>query len=352
MKKRTAIILALVLCLSLFSACGESPTDVPDESAEVTGGAAEDTPINLAVSVGNYSSITTLGTSAQYFIDKVEEYSGGSVTADLYCDNSLGDLSSQAEAIAGGSIDVLIAGDSYFSPYVTELQAFELPFLFESVDEARYILDGAAGDYIKEKFEGTGIHILGFWEIGMRQLTSNGKQVTCLEDLKGMRLRVLPVDIQVYAWELFGANVIAIDGAELYSSLQTGVVDAQENPLDGIYSNKLYEVQEYITMTNHVFTPAAFSISESTWAKLSDNQKSAIEKAVDEATDYYRENMDKATDEALTALRDLCDICEDPDLSGFTELAPQVYDEFLKNIPSAEELLDIVYAERDIYRAG
>lgn len=347
MKKKSLTAL-FIACIFLLTACGESSgQDSQENKTESKEGS-----VKLALSVGNYSGDSVMGMSMNKMAELIEEYSEGSVTCDVYTDNSLGDLSSQVDALVNGSIDILVAGDSYYSTYAPQMQIFELPFLYESNEEARHVLDGEAGEKVADLFEGTGINILRYWELGMRQLTNSKKEIRSMDDMKGLRLRVLPVEIQVFAWETYGAEVFTIDGSELYSSLQTGVVDAQENPLEGIWTNKIYEVQPYITLTNHVFTPAALAISEKTESKLSDAQMEAVRKAADEATDFLRENMDVLEQEALEELRNECTICEEPDLSGFTENAPLIYEKFEELVPSAKELFDVIYSSRDEFRGN
>ena len=341
MKKFFAILLALVMILSM-TACGG------DDTQSDSGG--EGGSVTLALSAGSYSASSAMGEAMSRMADLITEYSGGTITCDLYTDGSLGDLASQVDAVVNGSIDILCAGDSYYSTYVPQMQIFELPFLYESVDEARYVLDSEAGQAIADMFAGTGIQILDYWELGMRQLTNSVRPVTNFEDAQGLRIRVLPVEIQVYAWEQFGCQVVAIDGSELYSSLQTGVVDAQENPLEGIYSNKLYEIQPYVTMTNHVFTPAALSISDATVARLSAEQLEAVQRAAGEATGWLRAAMDEDEQMAYDAISEVCEICDDPDLSGFVEAAPAIYDRFMEIVPDTEELFEMIYAARDEYR--
>lgn len=354
LKKCIALFLTLVMVLA-FTACGGN-TEKPDASEEpsTSGVAAGDETIKLSLSVCSYASSSAFYAGMEEFATKVNEYSNGTISCDIYTDASLGDETSQVAALADGSIDMLVAGDSYFAPYYAGISAFELPFLFESEAEARHVLDSAPGDYVKEQFAGSDINILGFWEVGMRQFGSNGKLVSSIDDVKGMRLRVLPVDIQIYAWELFGAQVTPIDGSELFSALQTGVVYAMENPLEGIWANRLYEVIEYISLTNHSFTPAAVGFSQITWDKLSTDQQDAVVKAFSEATQVFRDLADSGTAEALENLKNasqIKEINESPDVSGFVELADQVYDEFYKSVPEAEELVDLIYTARDEFRA-
>lgn len=132
---------------------------------------------------------------------------------------------------------------------------FQLPYLFENLDEARAATSGPAADAINEKFAEVGIIGLSFWENGFRELTNNVRPITTPDDLQGIKLRTLSADVQVAMWEALGALPTPIDASEMYTALQQGTVQGQENPLHEIVARKLYEVQPYVTLTDHVYTP-------------------------------------------------------------------------------------------------
>ncbi len=342
MKKYLALMMALTLLAGMLAGCSGNTAAPAAGNSAAPAAASEEKAVELSLSIDNYSTTSVFGQSAQYLKEKLEEYSNGSITVNIFSDSSMGDTASQVQAIQGGALDMLVCGNSYYSKIVPEMQAFEIPFIFDGgKEQARKVLDGEAGQYAIDKLEGTGIKLLRFWEVGVRQLTNNTKPIQNIDDLQGLLLRVLPVDLQVKAWEIFGAAVTPVDGSELFTALQQGVVEGQENPLEGIYANKIYEVQKYCTLTGHVFTPAGLCISETTWGKLSQAQQEAVVKAVDEATSFFREKADAAEEAALQGLKDAgMEFVEDPDLSGFIALAPQVQELFTQQYGT--EIIELI----------
>lgn len=337
MKKTIALLLAAAMVCAMMLACTDkSPAapaaapaapaaDLPEAKPEEPQAEA-DKVMDLCVSVANYSKGTAVGDGAAYFLEKAAEYSNGTITGDVFYDNSLGDMATQVSAVKTGSIDILILSTSYYSSIVPEVQAFDLPFMFADITEARKVVDGKAGQTVAKMYEGSGIKVIGYWENGMRELTNNARPIHSVEDVKGLNLRTMPVDMQIKAWETFGANVTPIDGSEIYSALQLGVVDGQENPLSGIASGKYYEVQKYLTLTHHVYSPLIFGMNEAKWESFSEAQQEALIKAYDDSTIYFRDLCDTGTEAALQTLKDNGMIVDEaPDVSGFVALTPEIY---------------------------
>ena len=167
------------------------------------------------------------------------------------------------------------------------------------------------------------------------------RPITTPDDLKGIKLRTLSADVQVALWEALGALPTPIDASEMYTALQQGTVQGQENPLHEIVARKLYEVQPYVTLTDHVYTPFYMAISQITWDKMSDSQKALIQ----EAADVAREEQLRLTDEAqATAKQELldngCEIVEDPDKEAFKALATPTWSIFTDEYGT--ELLDMI----------
>lgn len=249
------------------------------------------------------------------------------------------------DGIQQGTIDFTEAGNSFFSAYVPELQAIELPFLFDGYDQARSVLQGAAGEYVKGKFEGTGIKILAFWELGFRHLTNNDRPIHSIDDINGLKIRTLPAAVQVAAWETFGAVPTPIDFSELYTSLQQGVVSGQENPLSEILSKKFYEIQKYITLTGHVYTPGPFACSETTWNSLTEQEQEWVMMAVEDATAAMFAANDALEASALSEMEAYgCEIDREPDVSGFQEKAETVYSIYTDQYGT--EFLDIINSSK------
>ncbi|MCH3918267.1 MAG: DctP family TRAP transporter solute-binding subunit [Spirochaetia bacterium] len=283
MKRKSMMMLVLLCALPMLFANG-------------TGEAGSKKGIELSAATGGMSANSPAGRAMAKFADKVQEYSQGSVDIKVFYDTTLGNASSMINGFQQGTVDIGVCGDSYYSGLVPEIQAFELPYVFDSLKDARTAVAGKAGDYIKDKLQQKGIHPLTFWEIGFRELTNNKRPVTVPADLKGIKLRCLPASFQVKAWEAAGAIPVPMDVSELYSSLQQGVVDGQENPLSEIYNQRFYEVQKYLSLTDHVYTPMLFSISNIAWNKLDASQQDALVKAAKDAqSEVYRINDEEST---------------------------------------------------------
>ena len=320
MKKSLSFMMVLSLILVMFTGCMGEDSEEPAG----TSGAVE-----LSFTSGGMTESSQNGYAMSVFADKVEEYSNGSIKVNLFYDTQLGDTASQVQSVKQGTIDMVTAGISYFSTYAPEIEAFQLPFMFSTYDEAHAAVDGEAGEYAKEQFEGTGLKLLSFWDIGFRHLTNSEHAVESMADVAGLKLRTLPSTYQVAAWESFGALPTAIDYSELYQSLQTGLVVGQENPISEIVTMKFYEIQPYMSMTYHCYTPSPVAISEATWNELTAEQQEAVEKAMADATAACREKLTEIEAEGLQQIEESgVEVVMEPDLSGFQEKAPETWEMF------------------------
>jgi len=263
---------------------------------------------------------------------RVEELTNGSVTVKVFYDNQLGDPTTLVKNLQQGTVDIAATGDSYYAGVVPAIQVFELPFLFENYDQARVGVDGPVGEKVLAKFEGTGIKALNFWEIGFRHLTTNSTPVKTPEDLKGVKIRTLPAPVQVKTWELLGALPTPMDFSEVYTSLQQGVIDAQENPLNNITSAKFYEVQKHLSLTGHVYTPMLLAMSQMTWDKLSEEQRQAIITAGKEAQEHERQLISEGEAKDLELIEQSgVTIERNPDVAAFKAIAQGAYEVFTKD---------------------
>ncbi len=331
MKKVIAILLVLVCVFSAVYANGDS------ESSSGT--------LNLSASTGGMSASSAAGRGLTKFAELVNEYSDGTINVEVFYDTTLGNSTAVVSGMIMGTVDIGICGDSYYSGLVPEIQAFELPFMFEDKEQARAVVNGQSGEYVLEQLATKGIQGLAFWEIGFRQLTNNTRPVSSPSDLRGIRLRCLPATYQVRAWEAAGAIPVPMDVSELYSSLQQGVVDGQENPISEIYANRFFEVQRYISMTNHVYTPMLLSMSAIRWSQLTEEQKEIILRAAVEAQqEVYRINDEEEQsllDEMLAS--GSLTLTTEVDSDAFRTLMSASYDLFRSDY--GDEFMDMLQGE-------
>ena len=337
MKKLFCLAAASVLAASMLAGCGGG--DTPAE-----GGSGET--ISLSVFCGSIAENTPTGDALKEMVNYINEQSNGTLEATAYYDTALGDATSMVQGLQQGTIDIGVTGTSYFTGLVPEISVFELPFLFDNLDQARAATSGEAAEKIFDMFEEKGIIGISFWENGFRQLSNNVREINEPADLEGIKMRTLPATIQVETWKALGALPTTIDAAELYTALQQGTVSAEENPLHEIVSRKFYEVQNYITLTSHVYTPQFMGVSAKTWEKLNDEQKQVIMDAAKVGQEAQREFNAQKTEEAMQVLLDNgCVINENPDIEKFKEIAQTVWPTFTDEYGT--ELLDIIQAQKE-----
>lgn len=316
-------------------------------AALVASGMVRAGDVKMSAVAGSMSPNSPAGIGITELAKKITEYSNGSIQAEAFYETQLGDARSTVQGLQQGTVDIGVTGNSYYSAVVPEVQVLELPYLFKDYPEARKVLDSNALDPLRALMEKKGIKVLAFWEIGFRHLTNNVRPVKSMADVKGLKLRTLPASIQVKTWENFGALPTAIDAGELYSALQTGVVVGQENSIGEIYTKKLPEVQKYMSLTGHVYTPTCVGMSLRTWRKLNDSQKEAVMKAVVDATKAAREASDRDEKSMLAELEKSSLVIEEqPDLSAFKETAKKSYPLFVDGKPERQALLDAINAAK------
>jgi tripartite ATP-independent transporter DctP family solute receptor len=180
---------------------------------------------------------------------------------------------------------------------------FDLPFLFANGKEADAVVDGPFGKKMHAKLEAKGLIGLTYWELGFRSITNSKRPITKVEDIEGLKLRVIPNAINLDWTKALGANPTPLAFPEVYAGLEQGAIDGQENPLSVIAANKFFEVQKYVTLTNHQYNPQSVLISKKFWDTLSAAEKKIISDAAAESTTYEREQARLQATTALDAVK-------------------------------------------------
>jgi TRAP-type transport system periplasmic protein len=230
-----------------------------------------------------------MGVGATYFANAVKEKSGGKMTVELFPDGSLGGDIQNISALRGGTIDGMGLSAGLLVGLVKEFGLFDLPFLFQNDEEAAAVIDGPFGKRLSSMLAEKDLMALAYWGVDFRNLTNNKRPVTKLEDVKGLKIRVLQSPIYVDLWNTLGANAVAMPFPEVYSALEQGTVDGQENPYSAIQSAKLYEVQKYLSMTRHIYFVATAILSKKTWDKLNEDERKIILAAAAESQAQWKE---------------------------------------------------------------
>ena len=204
----------------------------------------------------------------------------------------------------------------------------DLPYLFRDRDHAYKVLDGEIGDELASDLPSKGLRLLAYWENGFRNVTNSVKPIEKPADLEGLKIRVPKNNTYVETFKEWGANVTTMAFGELYTALQQQTVDAQENPLAIIYTNKFYEAQKYLSLTHHFYGPAQVLISESTWGRLSPGMQEAVMNAAEEARDYERQLLKDKDAEYLANLKAEGMLINEVDRDAFVEAAKPVWEKY------------------------
>jgi tripartite ATP-independent transporter DctP family solute receptor len=263
------------------------------------------------------------------FAELVMAKTNGRIEVQVAPSAQLGDDAAMVTALRTGALDMSANSQGAVANAVPEYAAFGMPFMFSSPAAAFKLLDGPLGKELADKSAEKGLILLGTWDNGIRQMTNSKRPITKVEDMKGLKMRVPPDATLVDIMTALGAESQQIKFAELYVALQQGVVDGQENPLVNIHASKLYEVQKYLTLTNHQFQMTPFLMSKRTWDKLSDADKKAVRDAAAEATALQRKLSQDADEKLLADLKAKGVQVSTVDKAAFAKATASVDDKWL-----------------------
>ena len=274
--------------------------------------------VALALSAGlaNVASAETLRVASNFPVDhsaskaleifkaEVEEKSNGALTVDVFPAMQLGGAAENTDQIRSGAIFAAISSIAYFSRTVPEYEAVSLPFLFASREKAFEVIDGPVGDILDDKMAAKGLVSLGYGELGFRHVTNNRQAIKSLDDFKNMKIRLQPNEVHLETFRSIGANPVAMDVKELYSALQQGVLDGQENPYNIISTRKFNEVQTYLSDTGHFFDFINAAANKRTFDRMSSEHQTIVREAMTAAMMWQRkeaESLDQSYRERLIA---------------------------------------------------
>nr|WP_315427525.1 TRAP transporter substrate-binding protein [uncultured Albidiferax sp.] len=237
------------------------------------------------------------------FADIVAAKSGGKIKVNLFPGGVLGGDGPVVSALQGGTIEMASMNSGILASQVKEFGVFDFPFMFSSSKQADAVVDGPFGKQMHAKLEAKGLVGLTYWELGFRTITNNKRPITKVDDIAGLKLRVIPTPINVDWVKALGANPTPLAFGEVYAALEQGAIDGQENPMTVIASNKLFEVQKYATLTNHQYNPQSVLISKKFWDTLNPAEKKILSDAAVESTAYQRQQARLQASTALEAAK-------------------------------------------------
>ena len=237
------------------------------------------------------------------FAEIVAAKSGGKIKVNLFPGGTLGSDQANVSALQGGTLEMVSMNSGILANQVKEFAVFDFPFMFGNSKEADAVVDGPFGQKMHARLEAKGLVGLAYYELGFRNITNSKRPITRLEDIAGLKLRVIQSPIYVDIFTALGANPTPLAWPEVYSALEQKAVDGQENPNTTIRTAKLNEVQKHVAQTRHIYNPQSLIFSKKLWDQLNADEKKIISDAAAEATVYERQVSRQQAGEALEDLK-------------------------------------------------
>ena len=335
MKKIIAIFLCLVLMVSV-TACG-SKTEKPEDS----GQQAPAGPVTLKAA-HSVAETHPYHLGLVKFKELVEERTDGAVVIELYSNAVLGDERACIEGLQLGTLDIAVSSTGPLGNFKKDFLVLDLPYLFKDVTHARTVLDSEIGQQLLDSLNDIGIVGAAFWENGFRNVTNSKRAINSLEDMKGLKLRTMENEVHMAAFKAFGVDPTPMAWSEVFTSLQTGALDGQENPIAIIHAQQLNTVQGYLAITNHVYSPSSLLISQITMDKFDADTKEVLIEAAKEAGAYERELLSSMEAQQLAELEEAGMTITRPDLEEFIAAAQTIYVDYEDRF--SEGLIDEILA--------
>lgn len=362
MKKTLSVVIAAALALSMAACSSSAPAPAPaattaaaaesSAAAETTAAAAESAApaADGKVYKLRLGDVTVEGNplydTLALLCDALNERSGGRFEATLYGGSQLGSLADMTGMLMNGTLEMSTQSAGGLGSFMPEFGVLEMPFEYESHQDVYKIVDGEIGKELSDKFlEQNGVRILSFYNNLFRQTTNNVRPITKPDDYKGLNLRVPETKSVMGCMQALGANATPMAVGELYTALSQGVMDGQENPLSVIYANKYYEVQKYLSLSGHIYSPITIMCSEEWYQSLPEDLQKLLVDTVNEFQSVAREASEKSDSDFLELLEKEGMEINEVDKTGFREAVQKVYDDMIAETPSTKDYFDRINAE-------
>lgn len=328
MKKWLAGILSAVMVFSM-AGCGGS------DSGDAKGGSGGSTELKMSYTT---SETSVWRVACEELARQIEEGTDGRYTVSIYANEQLagGAMDQGCQMILDGTVDLDLRSITNYTLYDPALFAVVMPFMFSSNDEVdEVLLNGPAGELVTEKIEALGVKVLGLAENGFRSVTNSKREIKTPSDLSGLKFRVPATACWVDTFKLFGADPTVMTFSEVFTALQQGAIDGQENPTDPIVSAKLYEVQDYLTKWNYAYDCLVMTCSQKLWDSLSEDDQAvfaaagiaACEAEVVASREADAGNFELMANNGMTITE-----LTDEEMAAFKAAAAPIYDTYREQI--------------------
>ncbi len=324
-----AMMLTLAACGGSSGSSGGSGGSGASSGSSTSGGAASSdsvTVLKLGTTVNEQDSFQV---AAEKFAELVKERTNGAYEIEIYPNGALGDERTMMESMQMGTLDMGIITSGPFVNFVPEMGVLDMPFLFGSNEDVYKVLDGEIGQELLDKLESSSLKGLAYAERGFRNLTNSVRAVENPSDISGLKVRVMENEVYTATFTALGVNAVPMAWSEALTALQQGTIQGQENPVNVIYSYKLWESQKYVTMTRHAYASAILTMSLDLFNKLPEDVQVIMKESAQEAAEFERAWVADNEAEQMQALKDNgMEIVETPDLAAFQSAVQSVYNQY------------------------
>lgn len=288
----------------------------------------------------------SIGVAADEFARLVKKRTNGEVIIEVHPSGELGGSRQLAEGVRLGTIDIIITGAPFWSRFEPMLNVLDLPYLFDTREHAHAVVDSEIGTELLDRLQAHGVQGLAYYEIGYRNVTNSRGPVRTPEDLKKMKIRVSPNKAHTLAFQLWGANPVAMSFSEVYLALQTGAVDGQENPIHIIATGRLSEVQKYMTLTRHAYSNSIIAMNLPKFKTLTKGQQQILIDAAHETGAIQRQINSESQAGYLQQLKDEgMEVIEEVDDAAFAAIVKEpVWTAFAEDNEGGQDYIDRILA--------
>ena len=335
-KKVLAVLMVAALAVSVVTGCGGSSS--PSKSGSASASASGST--SAAAAGGEYAmkSGSTTPDTHPYNLgmnrlnELLQEKTNGAVSVDHFGSSQLGGERDLIEGLQIGSVQMCCISTAPLSGFTDSFLVFDLPFIFETNEQARAVMDSDVGTEILNSVEDQGLVGVCWFENGFRNVTNNVRPINKPEDLKGLKIRTMENQMHMAAFQIMGADPTPMAMGEVFTALQQGTIDGEENPVPIVESNKLDEVQKYNSLTGHLFSPAPVFISKDYYDGMPEEYQKAVMEAGKESVEYQREQIDEQTASGIEVMKERTGMeTNEVDKSLFKDATAPLYDQYIKD---------------------
>lgn len=314
MRNQVSVLVLLMACGTFVFASGQKDLSTP-ETMEIRLG-------TVTAATGSQEAAF-----ATKFIERVTELSDGKITVQYFPGGQLGSQRDMLQQAQLGELEIVIAASNMIE-IEPKFGVFDLPYIFRSNEHAWKVLDGEIGREMNQVLSAKNLIVLAYSELGFRQTSNNIRPIVTPDDFQGLKIRTPENKLRIETFKALGAAPTPVSFGELYTALQQGVVDGQENPLSTIVSMKFYEVQKYVSLTKHVYSPSYVTASLIWWNSLNDEQRRIFGEAAQDAKQYAREVNTQQTGKLIDVLQENGIQVNDVDIQQFIDKASSVWESY------------------------